>query len=844
MLFGVKLANQVYPPWRSSYIDYERLKKLLKESVLNEDGMSGQSTKNKKSEKDDWSEKDESNFVSALDAELEKVYGFQVAKYNAIMERLVRLEKKTDDEEAMKTLDFNAFQHMLEESLSEAQELDNFSRLNYTGFIKIVKKHDKLHPKYPSVKSLLQVRLKELPFHSEEYSPLLYKISFLYNILRNSFPSMSKSLANSSKLSSVTNGEDMSFQSYTFWIHPDNLMEVKTRILRHLPVLVYASAPTENDDLIDRIESSILNSNISMQTPSSSSSVADGDAIGNKTYDPVIRTIYFDNDFFELYNNKLLKTNSSPTLRLRWTGKLADKPDMFLEKRMFVEDSETGISDFDEVRLKLKPKFINGFIFNGDDEFKEKTLKKLKDRGTVENEIDKVSNDFDNIKKFVLENELQPMLRAMYTRTAFQIPGDDRIRITIDSDLMYVREDSLDKDRPIRDPKNWHRSDIDADVANPMKFLRPGEYSKFPYSVMDIRIRNSFADAKSGQKSMIQSQLPRKHGKWIEELTNSHLVKEVPKFSKYTQGVASLFGDDDNLDMLPFWLPDLETDIRIDPKQAYEEEKKKLEEQKENQARIAKIRRISAVPTPGSVETAVEQLQAPELQSKSSDERGADLDDHESSDEDESDARSKKLKKKQNRDANFFRILAGRQAKLTGVDSEEEEVELPPGVKKPTSYLKNAGPVKVEAKVWLANERTFNRWLSLTSLMSVLTFSIYNSLKRAEFPNLARFLAYVYFGITIFTGVWSYRTYLTRLTVIRERSGKHLDAPFGPLLIATMLTITLVVNFVLAFREAASKRHDALNDVAVLTVDELPRSLERILNFVFAMVGAKVPSSN
>ena len=166
-------------------------------------------------------------------------------------------------------------------------------------------------------------------------------------------------------------------------------------------------------------------------------------------------------------------------------------------------------------------------------------------------------------------------------------------------------------------------------------------------------------------------------------------------------------------------------------------------------------------------------------------------------------------------------------------------------MKKPTSYIKNAGPIKVEAKVWLANERTFNRWLSVTSLLSALTFSIYNSVKKAEFPQLATTMAYIYFALTIFTGIWSYVTYVKRLDVIRERSGKHLDSPLGPLLLATVLIVTLVINFVFAFKEAAQRKHDAsISAVALMgNPQQLPRNLERIQEFIFRLIGARSSSS-
>lgn len=840
MLFGVKLANDVYPPWKDSYIDYERLKKLLKEGVIR-DRSNGARTKNQKHDFA-WNDNDESRFVEALDKELEKVYGFQIKEYNTLLERLSRLESQTNSEESIKNLDADAFQTVLEDLLSEAQELDNFYRLNYTGFVKIVKKHDKLHPKYPSVKSLLEVRLKELPFHSEELSPLLYRVSFLYNILRSNFSNVSKSLSEAPKLSSV-NGSvtgQVNFESFKFWVHNDNLMEVKTRILRHLPVLVYASAPTENDDLIDRY--GVAETDVAAPSSSSSGDNFDNSLRDNKSYDPVITALYFDNERFELYNNRLLKVHSAPTLRLRWMGRLHDKPEICLEKRMVVEDPATGNTESDETRLELKPKYINNFIFNGDQKIKEQTLAKLKESGIGENQLTKTASKFDSLQEFIMQEELQPVLRTTYRRTAFQIPGDDRIRVTIDSDILYIREDAFDTDRPIRDPNNWHRTDIDSDVSNPMKFLRNGEYSKFPYSVMEIKVKNTDAQGSSNGAQSASNKISRKHGQWISELTNSHLVKEVPKFSLYVQGVASLFADEEKLDVLPFWLPELDTDIRIDPKQAYEEEKKKLKKQKETQAKIDQMRRLSKIYSPGAADARSQEQEHQKQQEQpaqvSQTQHEADLEDHESSDE-EDDAqkrRSNQRKRKQRPEANFLRILAGRDSKLTGVDSEDEEITLPPGVRKPTSYIKNAGPVKVEAKVWLANERTFNRWLRVVSLLSILTFSIYNSVKKAEFPKLAELVAYIFFGLTIFTGLWSYWVYLTRLNVIKERSGKHLDAPLGPIVLATVISLTLITNFVVAFRESARNQKGSFSTASF---DEVPEVLKTIQYFIYHLVGAQ-----
>ncbi|GAV54846.1 hypothetical protein ZYGR_0AS01690 [Zygosaccharomyces rouxii] len=858
MLFGVKLSNDIYPPWKDSYMDYERLKKLLKEALITDKSASTTA----KGEDPLWSDNDESRFVEALDKELEKVYGFLVSKYDSLMSKLNRLEEQTTSEDKIRELDFDSFQKMLEDVLSEAQQLDGFYRLNYTGFFKIVKKHDKLHPKYPSVKSLLEVRLKELPFHSEELSPLLYRISFLYNVLRSNFTNFSQSLTDASKLSAISDhtSSEMNFKSFKFWIHKDNLMEVKTRILRHLPALVYASAPTDNDVLPNRLETDVMDADGGIVSSNSSNDLlAEGGFNNTKSYDPLLTALYFDNEQFELYNNKLLKTQSAPTVRLRWTGRLTDKPDIFLEKRTVVENPESGNTELEEIRLKMKQKFINGFIFDGDSKYKTRTVNKLKESGTREEEIAKVESNFDTMQRFILDEDLQPVLRTMYRRTAFQIPGDDRVSVTIDSDILFVREDDFDKLRPIRNPKNWHRNDLDATISKPTKFLRTGEYSKFPYSVMEIKVQHDNESFGSTDDRTFSDgpRLPRKHGRWITELTNSHLVKEVPRFSLYVQGVASLFAEEEKLDVLPFWLPELEGDIRKDPKQAYEEEKMKAKKQKETEAKINDMRRLSRVSIKGFPqgegshqdneqlrEQVTQQMnESLQLQNQQQNAREPDLEDHESSEEEYESKKKKKTRVPQRIKVGdtFLNILAGRESALTGVEEEEDEIELPPGVKKPTNYIKNAGPVKVEAKVWLANERTFNRWLHVTTLMSVLTFSIYNSVKRAQFPQLANALAYIFFGLTVFCGIWSYVTYLKRLNVIKERSGCHLDAPLGPILVAVVLTIALVLNFVVAFRETARRRNQ---QILAESVDDLPEKLRPIQEYIFRIVGAETISGN
>ncbi len=861
MLFGVKLQNESYAPWKQYYIDYDQLKRLLKENVVNQLDTDAS-----------WTEKDEALFAETLDKELEKVYSFQVSKYKELDAEISKLEMKSEKflellEKNQKdsTFDPILFQKKLEEQLSLANELDHFARLNFTGFIKIVKKHDRLHKGY-SVKALLNVRMKDLPLNniSEDTSPYLFRISTLYTFIReqlnaNVLPSsLSTSLrdsfsklSNSGKLSSTPNtalasNTESQYKVLKFWIHPDNLMEIKTTILRHLPVLIYNNnANGMNDDDDDDDESGLT--------------------------DSTITSLYFDNRHFELYNNKLLKQlNKTPSLRIRWNGKLKSNSDLIIEKKTF--DYDTGNSD--DVKLTLKEKYMNDFIFptpeasNNEDEAagefddidnldddtvldfrktldkKKKTSKKLtldkfvkrlSKKGFSKTTIDQYKKSFETLQSFVTSHDLQPVLRTILTRTAFQMPGDDRVRITIDSDILFIREDSFDQQRPIRDPREWHRKDIDSTIDNPYSLLRKGEYSKFPYSVMEIKISSSVSN--NPQSRTLN---------WVNELTSSHLVKEVPNFSKFIQGISAFFLEDDNLDILPFWLPELEWDIRKNPEQAYMDSKnKKLRELQ--QAGVLKNLKKKI----GSAVQATTESGDVHLDQIIEIDEGDDLD-AESSDDETSlppslqgdtsnlltppqssstyDNNYKRIplvaverkKKKQNLTDVLMPMFAS--SKLDGYESEDEEIELPPGVVKPTQLIRQSGPVRVEAKVWLANERTFVRWLHVTTLLTALTFSIYSSVKSSHFPQLATDLAYIYFALTLFSGVWAYAIYTRRLDLIKMRSGRHLDGMFGPLVLAVVLVLTLVLEFAAGLKKWKTKA--GVSSVTAMVADSLSQSVE------------------
>ena len=130
------------------------------------------------------------------------------------------------------------------------------------------------------------------------------------------------------------------------WVHPDDVLEVKTFILRHLPVLVY--------------------------NPPSSKSTNDGG--GRGVYDdPTITSLYLDNSRLSLYTNKVEGAPHASSLRLRWYGKFSEQAEITIEKKTILDGD---ISD--DVRIAIKPKYVQPFLRG---EYRmAKTIQKLREQ--------------------------------------------------------------------------------------------------------------------------------------------------------------------------------------------------------------------------------------------------------------------------------------------------------------------------------------------------------------------------------------------------------------------------------------------------------------------------------
>lgn len=215
-----------------------------------------------------------------------------------------------------------------------------------------------------------------------------------------------------------------------------------------------------------------------------------------------------------------------------------DTDNIFVERKTHREDW-TGEKSV-KARFSLKEKNVNDFLAGRLTAKKvfEKMRKDCKKSETEVNDLEQLAKE---VQYRVITRELVPVTRSFYNRTAFQLPGDARVRISLDTELTMTREDNLDGRQ--RAGKNWRRTDIGIDW--PFSQLQSEDVERFPYAVLEVKL---------------QTQAGQEPPQWIRDLCASHLVEAVPKYSKFIHGTATL--NPTRIHLLPFWIPQMDVDIR------------------------------------------------------------------------------------------------------------------------------------------------------------------------------------------------------------------------------------------------------------------------------------------
>ncbi|KIR42004.1 hypothetical protein I307_06438 [Cryptococcus deuterogattii 99/473] len=121
---------------------------------------------------------------------------------------------------------------------------------------------------------------------------------------------------------------------------------------------------------------------------------------------------------------------------------------------------------------------------------------------------------------------------------------------------------------------------------------------------------------------------------------------------------------------------------------------------------------------------------------------------------------------------------------------------------------KTPTPVKVEAKVWFANERTFISYLSMGLLLSTIA----SGLLFGSRDSPARWFAFAYALISAGVLVYGWAIFQKRLTMISARDSGNFDLLWGPIFICLALFVAILANFIFRLHEA--KKHTGVNPLS------------------------------
>ncbi len=109
-------------------------------------------------------------------------------------------------------------------------------------------------------------------------------------------------------------------------------------------------------------------------------------------------------------------------------------------------------------------------------------------------------------------------------------------------------------------------------------------------------------------------------------------------------------------------------------------------------------------------------------------------------------------------------------------------------------------PTRVEPKVYFANERTFLSWLNFAVILGALAIGMLNFGDRPAFIS-----AFLFTGVALLTLVYALGVYHWRARSIRRRGQAGFDDRVGPTLLAVMLLVAVVVNFVLRIKDSSAR---------------------------------------
>eukprot|EP01108_Squamamoeba_japonica_P010239 TRINITY_DN98_c0_g1_i6.p1 TRINITY_DN98_c0_g1~~TRINITY_DN98_c0_g1_i6.p1 ORF type:complete len:724 (+),score=445.54 TRINITY_DN98_c0_g1_i6:43-2172(+) len=451
-----------------------------------------------------------------------------------------------------------------------------------------------------------------------------------------------------------------------------------------------------------------------------------------------ITSVYFDNDDHEAYSCRMAREEGATLLRVRWYGDGAARDggrSVFVERKTHHENwvRTQSVKERFSLHEKLVPPLADGSLPRGE----------LAAALGVDGKAKRVPRPLRlalELQEEFAARRFVPTLRTCYRRAAFQRARSNQVRISIDTELLLVDERTL---------VAGHAADSDGSAWRTAHGRVPPRAAvRFPFAILEVKLAGADAPA------------------WIGELVRSGLLQEAPKFSKFLHGSATHFG----VPELPPWWHELrgararlwnDDDDRRAARRFAEQHDRAGDEMRsaddESDSGDASGERANgvfghhhddndAVADDGDVQLGVRQRRTGAQNKKKNDDADADDDDDE-------------------------RALAA---------FSTQPLRL---------------PVKIEPKVFFANERTFLQWLNTLLLLAVgsSAFVAYGS---TPFQVAGTLLVVVSLVFVLYAlAIYHWR----RRAIVRRLPTRAYDDRYGPTALVALVVVTFVLSVLLQF---------------------------------------------
>ncbi|EOB14139.1 Vacuolar transporter chaperone 4 [Nosema bombycis CQ1] len=359
---------------------------------------------------------------------------------------------------------------------------------------------------------------------------------------------------------------------------------------------------------------------------------------------------------------------------------------------------------------------------------------------------------YEEIQFTIIKLKLKPVVRTFYKRQAYQLKNNNKVRISIDTDLCMIKEKIKENGEGLIE---WRRGEnnskgggcsskeygggyYDKDgyydtgsfttnqppshppTYTPFPDLKKDQIVRFPYAILEIKTQGDY-DSKP---------------EWITDLVEGPLVEHVHKFSKFLHGCAVLYPF---INEIPYWLPQVTKSIKKDPFDSEEITNKESEEG---------------------------------LYYDESNARGSPSQTHYINIPSNND----------NIPPNHNNIppFIDDSDKLSPIDTHGKKIAI---------------PVRVEPKVFFANERTFLSWVQFAIFLG----GIGTALLGMKEGTSSKMPGVLLIGVSIIFSFYALYLYLWRAGMIRKRHPGPYDDIYGPPVLVVVFLIAMGLSIIYKF---------------------------------------------